>query len=145
MSKPIPLNADELELERGLRSLRPLGLTVSESEIWYRAGLRVGGRRTRYWQGLTAIAAVSFAVWIAFPVSPVPRPANPTAQVSEPPVRSIQPLAADYLLLREAVQRNGWNAVASEQPVEARSSETEHDAPRAVPEDVLRPIDHNPV
>lgn len=76
MQEPTPLGRAEQELEEALGGLAPAPAGISSEEVWYRAGLAAGRRRTNAWRAVAVCIAGAAGISILWGPKPVPLPAD---------------------------------------------------------------------
>jgi hypothetical protein len=144
MQEFTPLDPPERDLEQSLKSLSLEAGKMEEQEIWYRAGLLASRRRINFWRGVAAAVVVlaSTAALLR------PRPATVTierfvylprssADVAVAQAATAAPsLPSAYLVLRNAVETDGWRALAPEQRAGVSTPAGQSLTPRPIDESV---------
>jgi hypothetical protein len=122
MQEPESLDGAERELAEALGSLQPAPIRTSQREIWYEAGFQAGRRGQGVWKGMAAMLMLLSGSLLISDRRPAPTASERIVYVrQEPPAlskavptaeqnRSIA-LAVENLRLRDAIIRDGWNAL----------------------------------
>jgi hypothetical protein len=117
MEKYDPLNSGQADLERALGALVPVPTRFTEPQISYQAGLLAGKRQVNRWRAVAVIAlALTAYTFVDRPRPPVVKndqvaDRSPQSQPETNPFNSPNIVAASYLRLRDAVVRDGWDAL----------------------------------
>ncbi len=148
MSPPHEMTDADRRFERDLARLRPAPCPATPEALILKAHLAAQRRRTRAWQAVAATLAAGLVV--SFWARPHAPPAEPLAQVQAPvepaPPPAIWPTPStasaaraegDYLRLRDAVLREGVDALPA--PPSAVSAE-----PPLTLADTRRPVVNPP-
>ena len=142
MQELTPLDPPERELEQSLESLALATGQMQEQEMGYRAGLRTARRRVNFWRCVAAaVVVLASAIAVVRPRTVavtvdryvyLPHPsANAVVAQGATPTPT---LPSAYLALRDAVETQGWRALAPAQAMEGPAATGQTLPPRPIDE-----------